>query len=161
VRDRNDVDASATIEAFYRDHAGDVLAYLVWLSRDPQRAEDLMHDTFVRATRALGGYRGGSPRSWLCAIARSTFLDDNRRRKEMPAIEVEEGHDDPDVAEIDAVRSVLVTLPEAQRSALLLRDMVGLSYDEVAETLGKSLGATKVLIHRARAGFRARYEESE
>ncbi len=79
----------------------------------------------------------------------------------MPAIEVEEGHDDPDVAEIDAVRSVLVTLPEAQRSALLLRDMVGLSYDEVAETLGKSLGATKVLIHRARAGFRARYEESE
>jgi RNA polymerase sigma-70 factor (ECF subfamily) len=155
------VDARATIEAFYRDHAQDVLAYLVWLGRDPQRAEDLMQDTFVRATRALGGYRGGSPRSWLFAIARSTYLDDVRRRRTLPTVEIEEGRLDPDVTEIDAVRSVLATLSEAQRSALLLRDLIGLPYEEVAETLGKTVGATKVLIHRARAGFRARYEESE
>jgi RNA polymerase sigma-70 factor (ECF subfamily) len=161
VRNRDGVDARATIEAFYRDHAQDVLAYLVWLGRDPQRAEDLMQDTFVRATRALGGYRGGSPRSWLFAIARSTYLDDVRRRRTLPTVEIEEGRLDPDVTEIDAVRSVLATLSEAQRSALLLRDLSGLPYEEVAETLGKTVGATKVLIHRARAGFRARYEESE
>jgi RNA polymerase sigma-70 factor (ECF subfamily) len=161
VRNRDGVDARATIEAFYRDHAQDVLAYLVWLGRDPQRAEDLMQDTFVRATRALGGYRGGSPRSWLFAIARSTYLDDVRRRRTLPTVEIEEGRLDPDVTEIDAVRSVLATLSEAQRSALLLRDLIGLPYEEVAETLGKTVGATKVLIHRARAGFRARYEESE
>lgn len=161
MRNRDGVDARATIEAFYRDHAQDVLAYLVWLGRDPQRAEDLMQDTFVRATRALGGYRGGSPRSWLFAIARSTYLDDVRRRRTLPTVEIEEGRLDPDVTEIDAVRSVLATLSEAQRSALLLRDLIGLPYEEVAETLGKTVGATKVLIHRARAGFRARYEESE
>ncbi len=120
-----------------------------------------MQDTFVRATRALGGYRGGSPRSWLFAIARSTYLDDVRRRRTLPTVEIEEGRLDPDVTEIDAVRSVLATLSEAQRSALLLRDLIGLPYEEVAETLGKTVGATKVLIHRARAGFRARYEESE
>jgi RNA polymerase sigma-70 factor, ECF subfamily len=159
VRDRDGVESKATIEQFYRDHARDVLAYLVWLTRDPERAEDLMHDTFVKATRSLGGYRGGSPRSWLFAIARSVFLDDTRRRRPVPVVDVDEARSDPDVAEVDAVRRVLATLPEAQRSALLLRDLIGLPYAEVAEALGKSVGATKVLIHRARAGFRARYEE--
>jgi len=155
------VETRPTIEAFYRDHARDVLAFLVWLSRDRQRAEDLMQDTFVRATRALGGYRGGSPKSWLFAIARSTYLDDVRRRKPTPVAHIEEGRDDPDVLEADMVRSILADLPETHRSALVLRDVIGLSYEEIAETLGKSLGATKVLIHRARAGFRSRYEGSE
>ncbi len=120
-----------------------------------------MQDTFVRATRALGGYRGGSPKSWLFAIARSTYLDDVRRRKPTPVAHIEEGRDDPDVLEADMVRSILADLPETHRSALVLRDVIGLSYEEIAETLGKSLGATKVLIHRARAGFRSRYEGSE
>jgi len=120
-----------------------------------------MQDTFVRATRALGGYRGGSPKSWLFAIARSTYLDEVRRRRPAPTVDLDEGRDDPDVAEVTLVRSILAAMPETHRSALVLRDMIGLSYEEIAETLGKSLGATKVLIHRARAGFRGRYEGSE
>jgi RNA polymerase sigma-70 factor (ECF subfamily) len=161
VRNRDGVETRPTIEAFYRDHARDVFAFLVWLGRDRQGAEDLMQDTFVRATRALGGYRGGSPKSWLFAIARSTYLDDVRRRKPTPAAALDEGREDPDVIEAELVRGVLASLPESQRSALVLRDMIGLPYEEIAETLGKSLGATKVLIHRARAGFRSRYEGSE
>ena len=66
---------------------------------------------------------------------------------------------DPDVAEGENIRSILAALPETQRTALVLRDQLGFSYDEVSRILGKSLGATKVIIHRARAAFRSAYEE--
>ena len=57
------------IERFYRAHADAVYAFLLSLCRDPIWAEDLMQDTFVKATRSIGGYRGGNPRSWLFSIA--------------------------------------------------------------------------------------------
>lgn len=118
-----------------------------------------MQDTFVRATRVLAGYRGGSPRAWLYSIARTTFLDDYRKRskREYGAL-VELPAEDPDVAERQLIKGILADLPEVQRSALVLRDQLALSYEEVAATLGKSLGATKVIIHRARAAFRRAYE---
>jgi hypothetical protein len=75
------VDTQSNIEEFYRAHAEAVYAFLVSLCRDRVWAEDLMQDTFVKATRAMDGYRGGNPRSWLFAIARSVFIDDTRRRR--------------------------------------------------------------------------------
>lgn len=149
------------LEKFYRDHARAIYAYLVSQCRDPVWAEDLMQDTFVRATRALAGYRGGSPRAWLFAIARTTFLDDVRRRSRNPTSNepTDVAAFDPDIAQQITVRTVLANLPETQRSALVLRDQLGLSYEEVAGVLGKSLGATKVIIHRARAAFRTAFEK--
>mgnify|MGYP006208618223 CR=1 FL=1 len=135
--------------------------YLVSLCRDRMLAEDLMQETFIKATRALGGYRGGSPRAWLFAISRTVFLDHVRREARRPTVSDE--LDPPrvgesDVAEVDAIERALATLPERQRTALLLSDRVGLSGAEVAETLGISEGAARVLIHRARHTFRATYE---
>lgn len=121
-----------------------------------------MQDTFVRATRALAGYRGGSPRAWLFAIARTTFLDDYRRRARRSTEElVETPISDPDVSERQTIQAVLASLPETQRSALVLRDQLGLSYEDVAGALHKSLPATKVTIHRARAAFRRAYEQEQ
>jgi RNA polymerase sigma factor (sigma-70 family) len=149
------------IERFYSDHAAAVQAYLVSLCRDRTLAEDLLQETFIKATRSLGGYRGGSPRSWLFAIARTIFLDHVRRRREYAtAAPPEVAVHDPDVAAVHTVRQVLASLPESQRSALILRDQLDLPYEEVAAALGKSLGATKVLIHRARAAFRLAYVSS-
>ena len=120
-----------------------------------------MQDTFVKATRALGGYRGGNPRAWLFAIARSVFIDDLRRRRPTPTDLIEEpGVADVDLAEVDAIELVLNALPDRQRTALLLCDRAGLSYAEVAEAMGLTSGAAKVLIHRARVAFRARYTEA-
>lgn len=150
------------IEAFYRDHARDVYALLVSQCRDPVRAEDLMQDTFVRATRALPGYRGGSARAWLLAIARTTFLDATRRRQPEPReqMPIEVWHD-PDTAERLTVQAVLDALPEAQRTALVLRDQLDLEYGEVGEALNRSAGAAKVLVHRARGAFRRSYAQME
>lgn len=147
-----------TIEGFYREHHRAVYALLVSLCRDPVWAEDLMQDTFAKATRSLGGYRGGNPRSWLFTIARSVFIDDVRRHRPEPTDEpLEMPATDPDVTEIDTIARILTTLPERQRTALLLADQAGLSMAEIAETLGISAGAAKVLLHRARLGFRKAY----
>jgi len=66
---------------------------------------------------------------------------------------------DSDVAEGETIRSILAGLPETQRTALVLRDQLGFPYDDVSRVLGKSLGATKVIIHRGRAAFRRAYQE--
>ena len=152
---------SNDIESFYRLHANSVYSYLISLSRDRTRAEDLMQETFVKATRALGGYRGGSPRAWLFSIARNVFLDDVRRRGRRPVL-VEEhdvaGPAESDPVEHDAIERALQLLPERQRTALLLSDRIGFSGTEVAAALGITEGSARVLIHRARQGFRAAYE---
>ena len=152
---------SNDIESFYRLYADPVYSYLISLCRDRHLAEDLMQDTFIRATRAMGGYRGESPRAWLFAIARSVFLDDLRRRSRRPVIVGEQdtgAKPDRDPVEQDAIDRALASLPERQRTALVLSDRVGLRGSEVAETLGVSNGAARVLIHRARLGFRRAYE---
>jgi RNA polymerase sigma factor (sigma-70 family) len=152
------VDAADTIETFYREHAAAVYAFLVSLCRDRTWAEDLMQETFVKATRSLGGYRGGNARSWLFAVARTVFLDDVRKRRPVPVAEMAESPvTDPDVAEADAIGRALATLPDRQRLALVLCDQAGLSYAEVAEAVGCTPAAVKVLIHRARTNFRSAY----
>lgn len=152
---------TANIESFYRDHAGAVLGFLVSLTRDRSLAEDLMQDTFIKATRSLGGYRGGSPRAWLFAIARSTFIDHTRRRIQDPTEALDAPTADPALEERDVIERVLAQLPERQRSALLLSDHIGLSATEVGESLGTSPGAARVLIHRARRQFRDLYEHED
>ena len=149
------------IETFYRLHAGQVHSYLISLCRDRALAEDLMQDTFIRATRALGGYRGGSPKAWLFAIARTVFLDDLRRQANRPSPSEPMDFGGPpehDPVEQDAIERALGTLPEGQRTALILSDRIGMTGAELSATLGISEGACRVLVHRARQGFRIAYE---
>lgn len=118
-----------------------------------------MQDTFAKATRSLGGYRGGDPRSWLFTIARSVFIDDVRKRRPEPTDDtLELPTNDPDVTEADTIMRVLDRLTERQRAALLLADHAGMSIAEIAEALKATPGAVKVLVHRARITFRKIYE---
>ena len=149
-----------TIEDFYRDHSKAVYAFLVSLCRDRVWAEDLMQDTFVKATRSMIGYQGGNPRSWLFTIARSVFIDDVRRKRPTPTDHIEEaGTSDPDITEVQAIETALARMPERQRTALLLCDRADLSYADVAEAMNITPAAAKVLIHRARMSFRTHYTE--
>jgi RNA polymerase sigma factor (sigma-70 family) len=149
-----------TIEFLYREHAKAVFAFLLSLSRDRVLAEDLMQDTFVKATRSLSGFRGGSPRAWLFTIAKSVFIDHVRRQRPHPV-------DPPDLAapagsdaeERIVIDGVLAHLPDRQRMALLLVDHAGLSYAEMAQAIGTTPDAARVLLHRARRNFRTTYQE--
>lgn len=150
-----------SIETFYRQHAGAVFAFLYSLSRDRALAEDLTQDTFVKATRAVAGFRGGNPRSWLFAIARSVFIDHTRKRHPDPTdlVEPVSAAPGPDVEERTVIDAVLARLPERQRMALLLVDYAGLSYAEMADVIGASPEAAKQLLWRARTSFRTIYQE--
>ena len=148
------------IEGFYREHASSVYAFLVSLCGDRTWAEDLMQDTFTKATLAMGGYRNGNPRAWLFAIARNVFLDDARRRRPIPTEPLEHpAAPVSDITEVDAITRTLATLPQRQRTALVLSDHGGLTAGEVGEVLGVTPGAARVLIHRARQAFRIMYEK--
>ena len=149
-----------TIETFYRQHSRAVFAFLLSLSRDRALAEDLTQDTFVKATRSLSGFRGGDPKAWLFTIARSVFIDHTRRRRPQPT-EVGDtvASIDPDIEERQMIDAALSRLTDRQRLALLLVDHAGMSYAEMAEVAGVSPEAAKGLLHRARIGFRAAYQE--
>lgn len=152
--------STATIDEFYRAHGRALYAFLLSRVRDPVLADDLLQDTFVRATRGLAGYRGGSPRAWLFSIAHSALVDSSRRHTPTPRDDlVEVASHDRDVPEQLLVDETLALLPDRQRTAVLLVDAGGASYAEAAEILDTSLGAFKVLLHRARLSFRRHYQE--
>ena len=149
------------MEQWYRAHAPAVARLIHGLTRDRDLTEDLVQETFVRATRAIGGYRGGEPRAWLLRIARTTTLDHLRRCTELPLGDElpPQAVTDPDVAERLAVRAALARLSEDHRTVLVLRDDLGLPHDEVAAVLDRSVGAARVLLHRARAAFTDAYRK--
>jgi RNA polymerase sigma-70 factor (ECF subfamily) len=152
-----------------------IYSFLKGLCRDPQRAEDLTQETFLRIHRARGLFRPGSPvLPWAYTIARRLFLDDVRARRAEKVLtaggagvnhEVPEGEaaraletaaGGPSAEELfedqelsRALDEALAQLPEAQASAFRLLKGEGLSIAEVAGIMGTTRGAVKLRAHRA------------
>ena len=129
-------------------------------------AQDLVQEVLVRVQRGLATYRPGSMEGWLSRIATNAFLDDVRRRKRRP---VDLAGDDIERAPVEApavedamaaeqlpdhVQLALRGLPEDYRAAVVLCDVVGLSYAEIAESLGVPVGTVRSRIHRGRSQLR-------
>lgn len=135
--------------------------FLLRRTRDPHLAEDLAQETFVKATRALLGWRGGNTAAWLLTIARNVLLDHvrrSRRELELPSPD-ELGVPPLHVAAMD-VRDALERLPEQQRRLLTLVYFEGFSMVEVAAMTGRSHSSIKTAVWRARAAFADLYTES-
>ena len=140
--------------------------------RSPQAAEDATQEAFISAYRALERFRGGSFRAWLFRIAVNACYDELRRRRARPALSLDrpergEGplleppSDAPTLQEHAerrelerAIQAALARLPEDQRVAVVLCDIQGMDYAEIAEAVGVSLGTVKSRISRARARLR-------
>jgi RNA polymerase sigma-70 factor (ECF subfamily) len=132
-------------------------------------AEDAAQEAFISAFRHLQRFRGGSFRSWLFRIGANACYDEMRRRKARPAIsldrppaEGEHPHDTPDQGvTLDermeqhelagVIQQALSELPAEQRLAVILCDIQGFEYSEIAETMGVSLGTVKSRISRGRS----------
>jgi RNA polymerase sigma-70 factor (ECF subfamily) len=147
------------VEELYTAHVRLVRSVCRSLLRDRNEAEDAVQQTFLSAQRAL--MNGSSPRepaAWLATIARNECLARVRERMREPlpvdAEPTEFGVDAHTAAasryEVATLREALADLPRAQREAIILREMRGLSYDEVARTLSVTTGAVESLIFRAR-----------
>jgi RNA polymerase sigma-70 factor (ECF subfamily) len=144
---------------------------LAWrLLGDPDQAADATQDAFVHAYRAIGSYRGGIFRSWLLRITANASYDILRRQQRRQTTTLpdpEEGAPElPDPFGVDphseAGRSemyrhlehALAQLPEDQRTAVVLCDVYGMDYNEVAAMTRAALGTVKSRIHRGRLRLR-------
>ncbi len=150
-------------EQLYRRYVKDVYHYALALLRNPADAEDVTQTTFLNAYRAFQrGEEIRKPQNWLIKIAhnaaRTRYARMSRRVKEVPL----EDHVDqlalpeeekPNVA---GVLRALGRLPFNQRAALVMRELEGRSYSEIADTLGVSVAAVETLIFRARRSLRIR-----
>jgi RNA polymerase sigma-70 factor (ECF subfamily) len=128
----------------------------LYLSGDPTLAEDIVSETFLRIWDSAAVVRRETVRGYLLTIARNIFLHDLRRTRRQDPLEDSHTVAATVVRELEsredlgATLAALQTLPEADRSALLLHAREGVSYEEIARVLGLSLSAVKVKIHRAR-----------
>ncbi len=135
-------------------------------------AEDAAQDAFIAAFRSLGGFRDGVFRSWLYRIACNACYDEMRRRKSRPAVSLDEptGDGERRIEAVDcappleahaqqaelraALNRALAGLPIEQRTAVVLCDVHGLEYAEIAAVTRASLGTVKSRINRGRLRLR-------
>jgi RNA polymerase sigma factor (sigma-70 family) len=148
-------------EQLYRRYVKDVYRYTLALLQNPADAEDVTQTTFLNAWRA---YRSGvqpiKPHNWLIKIAhnaaRTRYAISARRPQEVAFDE--RAHELPvppeGASELQGVLQALAKLPFNQRSALVMRELEGRSYSEIAETLEVSVSAVETLIFRARRSLR-------
>ena len=139
-----------------------------WLVRNDHDAEDLVQEAFLRAFKSFGGYYGGNSRSWLLTIVRNTcytWLRNNRVLLDAESIDDkldELGLDfaDPEVLllqSVDAqiVRQALQELPVEFREVVVLREMEGFSYKEIADVVDLPIGTVMSRLARGRKRLHA------
>ncbi len=162
------VDGDATaFDRLYQQVGNRLYGYLLRLTRQRERAEDLLQVTFAKIHRARSSYLRGAPvLPWAFAIARRAFLDERRRAKSRqedlsatgslpePLPEAEPANPLSDELEI-----ALSRLPENYREAIVLTKLTGLSVAEAAEVLGTTPTAVKLRVHRGYKELRERLEE--
>src|SRR5437868_1406897 len=152
-------------ERMYQRYVQDVYRYALAVLRNPADAEDVTQTTFMNAYRAFkDGTEIEKPQNWLIKIAhnacRTRFIRAQRRPQEVP---LEDSIDRIAVPESERpnVRSILRALgqlPFNQRSALVMRELEGRTYEEIADTLGVSVSAVETLLFRARRSLRLKRE---
>ncbi|WP_265520900.1 RNA polymerase sigma factor SigE [Oerskovia flava] len=152
-----------------REHSARVYRLAYRLTGNQHDAEDLTQEVFIRVFRSLSSYTPGTFEGWLHRITTNLFLDQVRRKQrirmesmgedaaqypargelQQPERGFEHAHLDHDV------QRALDSLSPEYRAAVVLCDIEGLSYEEIAVTLGVKLGTVRSRIHRARAQLRA------
>lgn len=149
-----------------REHADRVYRLAYRLSGNQHDAEDLTQETFIRVFRSLSNYKPGTFEGWLHRITTNLFLDMVRRRTRIRMEALPEDYDrvpadtpDPQQLYADAnldadLQSALDSLAPEFRAAVVLCDIEGLSYEEIATTLGVKLGTVRSRIHRGRQAIR-------
>jgi RNA polymerase sigma-70 factor (ECF subfamily) len=164
--------APASFGDVYERHAGSVHRFCLSQVHDPAVAEDLTHETFVRAFVAYERIRPDltSTRAWLITIARNLCTEHHRRLGRVRRLVSRLVQGRPPLADVESVAgqrgevarvtAALAAFPARDRQLIGLRVAADLSYREVAAVLGTSEAAAKVATHRALVKLRARLESS-
>lgn len=149
--------------AFYDAHVDRIYRLVYRMAGDPDRAQDWVQDTFIRAFERLEQFRGESALStWLCSIAVSTTLNGLRkarrtRERETPledagAVGATPVDADPDLKA--RLHQAIESLPEGYRAVFVMHDIEGFTHEEIGQVLGVQTGTSKAQLFRARARLR-------
>jgi RNA polymerase sigma-70 factor (ECF subfamily) len=159
--------AVPTWDQIVADHSTRVYRLAYRLTGNPYDAEDLTQEVFVRVFRSLHTYTPGTFEGWLHRITTNLFLDQARRKSKIRFDSLGEDAETrlpspvatPDVAYLNQmfdadVEAALADLPPDFRAAVVLCDVEGLSYEEIADVLGVKMGTVRSRIHRGRSMLR-------
>jgi RNA polymerase sigma-70 factor, ECF subfamily len=166
-RDPRPRDPKHAFEAIYRHYLRDVYGLSLGILGNVQDAEDVTQTTFLNAYRALeGGKKVENMRAWLLAIAhnvcRQRFRAASRRPQEAELRPEEAGAvPDDEAPSVHEIHDAMKHLSFNQRTVLVLREIQGLTYEQIAETMDLSLSATETLLFRARQALREQLEAAE
>lgn len=144
----------ADYNACVDQHADGVYRFALKHIRDEDRAKDVVQESFARLWMKVDTVENAKAKSYLFTTAHHILVDESRKDKR--STRMEEHHEDlrgthqdqPDLKEV--LEAALATLPEVQRSVVLLRDLEGYTYEEIAELTGLNLSQVKVYIYRGR-----------
>ena len=152
-----------------RTHGRKIYNYAYRLTGNPHDARDLVQEVLLRVRRGLENYPPGSFDGWLWRITRNAFLDDVRKRNRRPTSPLPDDVDRLDSASSPGADEVLATirlgediqkalmdLPIDFREAIVMCDVVGMSYEEIAEAVGVPIGTVRSRIHRGRKQLKER-----
>ena len=149
-----------------RRYGRQIYNYAYRLTGNRDDASDLVQDVLLRVQRGLESYTPGSFEGWLWRITRNAFLDDIRKRKRRPTVALVDLERSPLVtmpspdevlAQVrlsDDVQVALLKLPVEFRECVVMCDVVGLSYDEIASAVEIPVGTVRSRIHRGRKMLR-------
>jgi RNA polymerase sigma-70 factor, ECF subfamily len=145
------------IKNLYERYAAEVRRFALYLCGDGVMADEITSETFVRAWMAADRIRQPTVKSYLFTIARNAHTDLLRRAarhtqldRNMPDTKVSAQMQIEQSAEVRSVLAALQQLPEMDRTALLMRALDEMPYEEIAGTLGITVATAKVKVHRAR-----------
>ena len=156
-------ETALTWEQVAHTHGRKIYNFAYRLTGNQADASDLAQEVLLRVKRGLASYSPGSFEGWLWRITRNAFLDEVRRRNRRPTVPLPDEPDRmgagaspaPDVmlaqTQLGAeVQTALLGLPYEFREAVVLCDVVGLSYDEIASAAAVPVGTVRSRIHRGR-----------
>ena len=163
------LDDNARFKSVVMPHIDEAYRLAHWLTGNRTDAENVVQDASLRAFRAIREFAGGSARSWVLSIVRNTAYSWLRKNRpsavvtvdDLEAVELEHAKpSDPDgetpeaalIAKVDAeqLRAAIAALPSPFRETLVLRDIEGLDYREIAETTEVPIGTVMSRLARAR-----------
>src|SRR6478752_6924656 len=156
-----DLDAFNDLVVLYQDQ---LFALVVRMVPDRDQASDAVQEAFFSAYRNLTSFRGGSVKSWLNRICVNAAMDQQRAKKRRPVQPYAGIEADPERTALDGERTrilgrALAEITDDQRAAIVLYDVEGYDYAEIAEMTGVSLGTVKSRIHRGRLALRGLLED--
>jgi RNA polymerase sigma-70 factor, ECF subfamily len=161
---RPETTPAQAIEQLYEEYRQPILRYLERLVRERETAEDLCHETFLKALRHWEQHdRAASAKSWLYRIATNTAYDHLRRERRTRLVPLL--HNDAvflisqesQVDDADLVWTALQRIPETFRVPLMLHSWAGYPLKDIATVLGSNVATIKTRVHRGRAHFRQLY----